>query len=259
MTQASIDGPKLKLERAKQHLRDFAEANKRFFDSNPYEIVIEDNPEADRREHRVIRAEAPPVELPLRAGDAIHNARSALDHLIWQLVIANNGQPDELTTEFPIWRSEAKFKAGRPGKAYGIGKEALDILYGLQPYKGGNNSLWLLHKLDIVDKHRLLLAVASAEQSVVIDFGARMRELSGNPEVPDMPIAINPPEREIVSVGSVVFGQPLGDDAHDDVKLMFAIALDEVEVPPGEPVAVTVGQIIDYVEEVIDLFAPCID
>jgi hypothetical protein len=39
-------------------------------------------------------------------------------------------------------------------------KDAVDALDGLKPYKGGNDMLWGLHSLDIIDKHRLLLTAS---------------------------------------------------------------------------------------------------
>jgi len=45
--------------------------------------------------------EDPPAEWSAIIGDAVHNARSALDHLAFALVEANGGSADENTT-FPI-------------------------------------------------------------------------------------------------------------------------------------------------------------
>lgn len=43
----------------------------------------------------------PPVEWSVLIGDIVHNARSALDHLAYALVIRDGGTPDE-HTYFPI-------------------------------------------------------------------------------------------------------------------------------------------------------------
>lgn len=267
MTDASIDGPKLKLDRAKKHLTDLESACDRFLDSNPYTIIAKDNPEAEQRQHRLVRAEKPPDCLSLIAGDAVHNLRSALDHLIWQLVIANGGKPDELKTEFPIWRSKSRFESGRPGNAKGISKDALEILYGLEPHKGGNNSLWLLRQLDVVDKHRLLIAVGAARQAVLIDMIGRFKKTwQDKPgkewvrEIPDgPPVAIDPLDREIMTEGVVVFETPLGDDDFDgQVDFTVEIALDEAEIPEGEPLIKTLHELTSFVDEVIDLFAPLV-
>src|ERR1022692_1403938 len=40
--------------------------------------------------------------------------------------------------------------------------EAIDAISALKPYKDGNDVLWRLHRLNNIDKHRLLVAVGSA-------------------------------------------------------------------------------------------------
>jgi hypothetical protein len=258
--RASLRGPKLKLERAKSHIGDLEEAVKRFFDTDPYKIIVEDNPQAGRREHRVVKAQDPPACLSAISGDVIHNLRTSLDHLIWQLILANSRKPNE-NAAFPIWRSESKFKSGRPGYAKGISKQALDVLYALKPYKGGNDALWRLHHLDIVDKHRLLLTVASGYQNPILDMGVLANRLFDKPAEEawgPMPLAINPAERIVVREGATLFGAPLGDKNYDDVKFSIAVALYESEVPEGEPLIKALHELASFVDETIDLFAPLI-
>ncbi|HEY3436014.1 MAG TPA: hypothetical protein VGK41_10215 [Solirubrobacterales bacterium] len=260
---ASLKGPRLKLDRAKRHLGDLESVIERFFETDPYLVAVEDNSETNRREFRVVRAQPVPMDLSVIGGDAVHNLRSALDHLIWQLVLANGGKPNKRTA-FPVWGSEADFVASRPGYAKGVSEEAVEVLYGLKPYKGGNDALWRIHQLDIVDKHRLLLAVAMRQEHVVLDMTAsfnRTAEAEGwepIPDLPPMPVALNPAEREIVEEGSLVFSAPLGDQSHDDAQFAFQIALCEPEVPIYEPVVKALHELTSFVDEVIDLFAPLI-
>jgi hypothetical protein len=259
VSDGSLSGPKLKLERAKQHIEDLEAAIERFFETNPYELFIENNSETGQREHKVRRVDAPPDSLALIAGDVIHNFRSALDHLIWQLVIANGKKPDDLRTEFPVWGKKAGFEKGRPGRAKGISEQALDVLYGLKPYKGGNDALWLLHRLDIVDKHRLLLAVISSAQGIVVDLVAPLERLLGKP--PDevsgsRKLAIKAAEPTLLVPGATVFTQSPGSEEHHDTEITVAIALGEPEVPLGDSVVVTLNQLSSFVREVIDLFTP---
>ena len=138
------------------------------------------------REWKVGRADPLPSSLSLLAGDVIHNLRSALDHLIYQLVIANGAKPDT-STAFPLWRTKALFMAKCPGSAKGMSQKAFDILYGLKPYKRGNPSLWTLHRLDIIDKRRLLLAVAEAHRNTIIDLGPTL-EAQGAYGIPPPPV-----------------------------------------------------------------------
>jgi hypothetical protein len=269
---ASLEGPNLKLKWAEEHLNYLGSVIQAFYETNPYEISVEDNPEAGQREHRVVRAEPIPPQFALIAGDCIHNMRSALDHLIWQLVLANGNQPEDLRTEFPIWKSKAAFEAGRPGKAKGVSEEALDILYGLQPYQGGSDALWRLHRLDIVDKHRLIITLAAGYQNFILDMSPgedMLRELAKAPsitpkEIEEMKgsgpaLAINPAERFRIEKGTVLFGSPLGEERYDETKFSVDVALFEPEVPEGESLVKTLQELFRFVTETIALFESLID
>jgi hypothetical protein len=138
-----------------------------------------------------VTAEQPSTDPPsLLVGDALHNLRSALDLLAFALANAHTSPlPKEFVerSEFPIFgdedgeghtgvgslRFKERSKNGRPTPRSGLAKiagwhpDAQTAVEGLQPYKRGNDfrtdSLWLLHELDRVSKHRLLhVGVAAA-------------------------------------------------------------------------------------------------
>jgi len=115
----------------------------------------------------VIRVDQPlPAGLPLMVGDCLHNLRSALDHLVYEC----NANPDDRSCQFPTWtdkperfnkgkwREEVKRRMKAPGAA-----KLRTLLLDVEAYQGGTHEfLWLLHELDIIDKHRLLLTALSA-------------------------------------------------------------------------------------------------
>jgi hypothetical protein len=90
-----------------------------------------------------------------------------LDHLVWQLVIANTGQEGTSRSEFPVFlkqpatpKEEERFNA----KIAGVREDAARAIRQLQPYNDevpSMNPLWLVHDLDRVDKHRLLLSTVA--------------------------------------------------------------------------------------------------
>lgn len=96
-------------------------------------------------------------------GDTIHNLRSSLDLLACQLVRKNDNNHDCNHVQFPISESSQKFvKATNRSEIQLMGPRVIEILTSLQPYKGGHsNKLWVLYRLNIQDKHRLLI-VATA-------------------------------------------------------------------------------------------------
>ena len=101
----------------------------------------------------------PPLRLAVLVGEIIHNLRSAIDHLLWQLVVANGQEPGE-RHQFPVYDDKSKYKAAVKRKRItGISAAAEALVQGLQPYHAvdpTHDPLWLLHNLHIRDKHCLL-------------------------------------------------------------------------------------------------------
>ena len=252
-----------KIERAEKHLHDLQAVQQGFLDSNPYDLRIQDNSESGRRETIVTRADPIPADIDVIAGDVIHNLRSALDHVIYQLVLANGGKADN-GGMFPIWRTKADYKASRPGHANGISKAALDILYELKPYKGGNSALWTLHRLDIIDKHRLMLATPTANHSVILEFDPK--KMFGNVPTPEghpgwdtfpvQSLRVGVAEPTILTVGAILFAAPLGNNTADNTKFAVSIALNEPGIVKLEPLVPCLQQLASVVRATTDLFAP---
>jgi len=98
-------------------------------------------------------------------GDVIHDLRSALDHLAWELVKANGGTPTH-DTYFPIKHSppacEGDDITPPPTVVGGIGIAVAEILATFQPYSVNasdptSTDIWHLQRLSIEDKHHGLL------------------------------------------------------------------------------------------------------
>src|ERR1051325_3198101 len=103
---------RVKVERAKQHLRDLEVVRNSFINGNSYRIEREYHQQAGHNIYRVFDIQTPPAEIGLLAGDVIHNLRSALDHLAYQLVYVN-GAAHSKQTAFPIWDNPSEYKAQR--------------------------------------------------------------------------------------------------------------------------------------------------
>src|ERR1700677_2568750 len=144
-----IDSITAKIERAEEHIRDFERERGSFFASEPYSVIRECDEDAVKwiaKIHREI-----PFRFSLLIGDAIHTLRTSLDHLAWQLVLAGGGTPNE-NTAFPIFGGKKRFETHGAGKVKGAAKHVIDLIPGFKPYRGGNDELWGLHRLDIEDK-----------------------------------------------------------------------------------------------------------
>jgi hypothetical protein len=153
---------------------------------NPYTLGIKKHSEEGYVTYYVKNAPGPiDSEIAMRLGDALHNLRSTLNHLARALVEATKVSFDPRKTSFPIFDTPEGYKSLSRGRVVGLGKHPLELLDGIQPYKGGlGDRLWQLHELDIIDKHRMLLTLAS------------------------VPVArrLTPSEKEGVERGKAIFG-----------------------------------------------------
>jgi hypothetical protein len=118
-----------------------------------------------------IRIKVPryPVLWSVMLGNIVHNLRSALDHLVTQLVIANGRKPRTGMggNQFPIFSVEPKkgFDAStRGGKLAGVSTPHRAIIQELQPFEYerlhglpmADYALLVLANLSNIDKHTML-------------------------------------------------------------------------------------------------------
>ena len=153
---------RLKLERAKHHIDDLDRQVGKFFASGAVTVTIEDYPE--RAQRAVVRKTNRPVpnEFSLVLGDAIHNARAALDLMTWEAITPYTQM--RKAVQFPVGRDEDHFlKQMLPSRQItSASPEIVAAFTDLQAYENGNgHDLWLLHELDIQDKHQLIVVVAA--------------------------------------------------------------------------------------------------
>lgn len=169
---ASLDGVRVKMRRAKDHLTELRSRLGPIASDVTRSIVgapAEDDPST--LIYRVTRV--PDIDPMIAAitGDIVHNLRSALDHLAWQLVVLDNGQPTR-DTMFPLHESSVN-QHGNPRVLTiqpGItDPQIMAAVEAMQPYaeaKYGHDprtdALGIIGRLDNVDKHRLLLTVVHA-------------------------------------------------------------------------------------------------
>lgn len=248
----AVDLIKVKLERADQHIEDLVSDCKAFDDSSPCKIAYRRNSGSGDLTVSVERVKEVPIAISTITGDAIQNLRSALDHLAYQLVIAAGAKPTK-QTGFPISESEAKYGDEKSKKVEGMHQTAIDAIDCIKPYKGeykiigtkrlwipGNETLWKLHSLNNIDKHRLLLPVASMNRlhpmtksqsdGIFTDFlGVDPSETVPSGFMTQPPIRYCPLE-----AGKVLMVIP-ASERQDDLRFEFTIAINEPTIVDGEP------------------------
>lgn len=250
-----MSGIEAKIERAKEHFDEIKQLVLAFGESKPYRVVGQEHSETGEYWHVLRVRRYPPRRIAAVTGDMLHNLRSALDFLAWQLVEANGVEPTDKTS-FPISNSPEEFETSGLRKVEGASKGAVELVKAAKPYQGGNDALWRLHKLDIVDKHRLLVTVGSAYTNISIDFSTYMQRTFGR-ELPPMRLGMKPAESLFpLKDGTVLYrvmpGARRVDD--DDPEFSFEIALDEPKVVEGEPLIPTLNDLLQAVEGVIEAF-----
>lgn len=168
----------LRLDRALYHMQCLESEVSRWLEKRPYRVINEFEAESGKKVVRIEVLEPPPAHFSLIVGDCVHNLRSTLDNLIYELAIAR-GQPSrkvEETLMFPIFRNAKEFTAKGKYRVRGIAPEAQAIIERLQPYNRGYpysfDPLWTLHELSRRDKHRLPNLILLTPK-IITEYSAR--------------------------------------------------------------------------------------
>ena len=77
------------------------------------------------------RPDATSVRWAVMAGEIVHQSRSALDHIVWELIEDIGGTQKEGVTGFPIFWEKAKYESNFKRMVKGINDRALAIIDGL--------------------------------------------------------------------------------------------------------------------------------
>ena len=170
---ASMQGPIAKLERANEHVAQFEREIRSLINPNSYNVVVETD-SATGNLNWCFRSPKPvlPLKLSTIVGDAMFNFRSALDQLVWQLVLANNQKPDR-NNNFPIFIAH-QFETKKKSSLKGVNETAFEIIKGCQPKPGNNMELLFLPKLNDIDKHRYLHLCVLCIQSTTGTFDSNL-------------------------------------------------------------------------------------
>jgi hypothetical protein len=252
----------LKIERANKHIKELEAAISSFRDSNPYKVATKRDTETQNLIYYVESAKPVPVKIAAIAGDAIHCLRDALDHLAQQLYRVGTGDAQGYrdATSFPIAMDPKKFKKGLARKIEGMRQDAVDAIRALEPYPGGKGAdLWTLHRLNNIDKHRLILTVGSAFRSVdVAPIMGAMIDFSGKP-IPRPALFIRPADNLFpLEAGKELLIVAPDAEPNEKIEFRFDVAVDETGLIEGKPIIETVQHFSDLVRSIADGFKTCL-
>jgi hypothetical protein len=267
-SSSRLSGIRTKIERAKHHIRHFNSEWQIFRATNPYGHRIDLDAQAGHEVYRVKIRQQIPTTIPAIIGDAVHNLRSSLDYLAWQLVEVSGGTPGT-STYFPISQTAAKHKTSSHGKVQGMNSKFIAMIDALKPYGGGNDGFWKLHKLDIFDKHQMLAIAAFHVENISLGFRPRpgqtwgiQTRFWGTLTPPFGPGEIPPPGplRYPMLEDGQEFARRIPPttpfEMDPDISLSYDISFVEPSVVHAEPVLPLLTQLTELVESVVDGFEP---
>lgn len=236
--------PKLKIERAKRHIRDLNNEIISFTRKNPFKVVVEGN--AFQYDYVIRVKEEIPEDISCYIGDVIHNLRAALDLLACDLVRRAGGSTSGVYFPFASGPDEleaaiVKRKIGRAGQ------DIVSIIRTMKPYTGGNKYLRAIHDLDIADKHLALIPVATYA-------GLNNFKITGGRSIGTLfigQIRISP-----IKDGQCIVSAPaaenfkLGQQLNAIVEITFA----DGQPLSGEPFLKALEELIDLTNGIINTF-----
>jgi hypothetical protein len=241
----------LKINRAKQHITDLRAEFDAFLDANPhtYDIKYEYDPNeySQMRDLRIsidfgkgVRA---PEILGLLIGDAVHNLRSALDHLTWELIGPTNG-PQDKSLSFPMRDTRANYESAIAG-LQATPAPIKKFLRGFEAYgRGDGEALYGLHILDRTDKHRVINPIIAAAKI------SGLRDHRDGIIHPDTIAGIG-------DDGEAVFPihfRSIPIEGDPDFKITLDVFFGNVDAFPRNPVLPTLTELADYVIDVRQAF-----
>jgi hypothetical protein len=248
--RASLEGITAKIQRADEQIKTLNTEIASFLRDN-YRIVGEFDRDARKYRFTAFGETQLPPRFAVVVGEIVHHLRSALDHLVTQLAVFGPGDGDPGTLEFPICLTAEHFKRSvKRGKIKGIPPLAAQTIEACQPYRTSsppeNSELFVLHDLDRIDKHRLLLVVVACVRMtdrLGIDAKKNVTITGMSPPVP----AGARPSNDGTEVFHIDFGDEFDPEVKVENNFAFQVAFDHPGVLRNLPVMPTLLQLREAV------------
>jgi hypothetical protein len=234
-----LSSSRQKLARAEKHFVDLKMEISEFSQQNPYEQVAEPHPDKPGFTIEKVRMtkEIPATIADLTADIAI-SLRSALDNAGYAIAVAS-GVNNPKHCAFPFAGSAAQM-ANALGRSKDIPEKIQSLFCGFQPYKGGNDLLWVLNEVANTDKHKMVIPIGHG----LARYGASVRG-TGFFSMPDPHVwdrAKN--EMKLIELGP-------GATHRYDFGFQFFIAFHDIEFIDGQSVVKVLMQFGNIAERLL--------
>jgi len=229
---------RVKVERAKKHLKDFDLQAEAFRDAYTHVIGTKKDPQTQQAIRYFTKLPISKFEVLAVAGDVLQNLRSALDHLAFHLVEVGLRRPvgEKIGKRiaFPIIEKASEYEGFKTRKIKGARKATVKAIDALKPYKGGNHALWLLHYVNNVDKHRHLIKVGGDYLFEGEGFDGHYWQKAARP----------------------LFRGIFGPEVHQNAKSIVKKSLSKSRIVEGQPLLPFLHEMAKFVDELITSFEP---
>ncbi len=252
----SLDGPRAKLTYAKRHQDTLVSAINDWLGSNPYLIEPHFDSATGWIEMRLREVHPPPIEFGLIFGDMINNLRGALDHLVWQLVLANQKTPTD-GTGFPIVKREENWERAAASRLARVDERWIREIRSLQPFHDGPDApkhpLAVLDHANNINKHRVISPYGTKPMhySPTLSFN---RPTRGDERIIVQPMEADTELRDGAILGRVKVVSS-GDDLIPHVQPVAPNAI-TVGFDIGGEIGIQNSVVFTEVERIISLFEP---
>jgi len=207
-----------------------------------------------------------PSEWSVVVGDFLHNARTALDHLVWQLVLANDATPG-VSNQFPICLTPDEFAKSAKLRLRGMRNDDAQAIEDAQPYANEefrdysplqlkiDHPLAILRELSNTDKHRVLNPTLAAVRNVIWSpLPSTVRDLDlpdGTDSYPGLP--------DSLTEGSVlmsIVAERTGPDPYLDVDAVVGVEINLGRDAPNKSMVATLNAVLAEVRAIVARFSP---
>jgi len=235
-----FENSRRKIVRAHEHISDLEREGKLYWDSNPYKIVIEPDPQQPGHEIHKLRLTTPlPASFSSLTADAVHNLRSALDNACYEIAVGA-GRVKPKHAAFPFAGSAIEFENTMRGRCRDIPEEIYPLFRAYQPYKGGNDLLWALNQVSNTDKHALLAVGLGSALGSMHATGGMIR------------MYINPPwdsVKQEIELG-VFMADPIFESKYQ-IDFSVCLAFDDIQIVGGKAVVPVLKHFASVVQDIV--------
>jgi hypothetical protein len=251
------DSALLKVERATKHV---GELNELLGKKRPFTFVVKTDTQTGQRSAFTKKNKPAVDEIAIICGDVIHNLRSALDHVYWEIVSPHcTSDKERKAVQFPITsKANMLCKTLHDARAQSAGTGFYAALRKLRPHgeTGGDEMLFLIREAANLDKHRLLIPSIDYTKIDGSIFAAALPDIRGFNVGAGLTMMMSNSTLNWIdhAVPPDMLGQIVPPSFHiyeREVNLPMEIILQIGQLGRVYPLIATLNQMIDAVRETV--------